>query len=102
MKWKPLIFGFVVGMTSQLVYQKRKEKQLLTPEKALQSVKKSVKSDLDVNNGWIYLTPTDMKRHGISYNVYQGGVTANQGNEKKHYDFIVDAQTGTILELQSH
>jgi len=77
----------------------------LSPEQALARVKASVKQVLTMDGAWIFLQKEPWTNGKLTYEVYKGGLTEKtKDNEIIHYDFIADAQTGTLLsfETQTH
>ncbi|TCP26662.1 putative small secreted protein [Scopulibacillus darangshiensis] len=99
MKLREIACGFAAGLAGGYLLQKAFNNKRLSSEQALQHVKKAAKGILDIDGAWIYLSSQDMNKNGLSYKVYKGGLTAKDEQNIHHYDFIVDASTGTVLEL---
>lgn len=99
MKWKHIACGFTAGLAGGYYLQKALKHKKLSPEGALQHVKHAVKQVLHIDGAWVYLTSQDFSKNGLSYRVYKGGLTTKDEQQVQHYDFVVDATTGTVLEL---
>lgn len=87
------------AITSGILVYKKLNQDLLTPEQALRTVKKVAKSTYAIDGSWIHMTPEIMLRYDIPYTIYRGGLTTTTDNQVQHFDFVVDAKTGTLIEL---
>ncbi|MGM7702422.1 PepSY domain-containing protein [Pseudalkalibacillus sp. Hm43] len=87
--------GFLVGA---LVTNQMKSRPV-TPEAALNTIKKRVSSK--VSGSWIYTNKETLDLHGLAYNVYKGGFTRETPSGEEHFLFTVDADTGSVLEVSS-
>jgi predicted small secreted protein len=47
------------------------------------------------------MTPETFQKNELSYKVYRGGLTQNEDGELKQLEFIVDAHSGTVLDVTS-
>lgn len=90
--------GFAAGITVQKIISEKRG--LLSSEKVLSLVKKTVKEKLPVDGAWIFLSPHKVTKDALTAEVYQGGLTVRSGDSVSHYDFIADARAGTLLELK--
>lgn len=99
MRLKDLAVGCAAGFAAALIVQRMLHKKTLSSEEALKKVKKQVRQALHIDGAWIYLTPQDYSKNGINYNVYKGGLTSKDEDSSLHYDFVADASTGTIIDL---
>jgi predicted small secreted protein len=101
MKINRFVFGALFGLAAgyTLATQINNHKRI-TPEQALNNVKKALKNKLSIEGSWIQMVPEKLESDLLEYTVYKGGITANEQNRIKHYDFAVDAKTGTIIELK--
>lgn len=94
-----------LGFLGGFFLQKSLNRSSLNPEQALSKVKASVKQILTIDGAWIFLQKEPWANGRLTYEVYKGGLTEkNKDDEIIHYDFIADAQTGTLLsfEPQTH
>lgn len=100
-KINQFVFGALVGLAAgyTLATQINNSKPI-SPEKALDKVKKALKNKLSIEGSWIQMVPEKLENDLLEYTVYKGGITANEHNRIQHYDFAVDAKTGTIIELK--
>ncbi len=99
MRLKDLAVGCAAGFAGAVITQKVLRKKTLSSEEALKIVKKQVRQALHIDGAWIYLTPQDYSKNGLNYQVYKGGLTSKDEQSSLHYDFVVDASTGTIIDL---
>ncbi|MCO7124887.1 hypothetical protein NIE88_03740 [Sporolactobacillus shoreicorticis] len=75
------------------------EKKALSSEHILERVKSAVNDQLPIEGAWIYLSPHIWSRDSLNYMVYKGGLISSDRGINRHFDFIADAHSGTILEL---
>jgi predicted small secreted protein len=101
MNWKSFFIGAAVGliggyMTKEILQQKTN----VSPEKVLEQVKRQFKQTGPISGSWIHMVTEPYERHDIHYEVYKGGISKNQDGSNEQYEFIADAQTGTLLEVR--
>lgn len=87
--------GFAAGY---LAKQQLDTYQKITPEKALKTAKDEFKKMGPINGSWIYMKPEQIERNGLLYEAYHGGVTRNIDGENIPYEFLLDAETGAIID----
>lgn len=100
MKWQSFILGASIGIiggyaAKEVLSQKRKR----SPEQALEYVKKQFKKHGPISGSWIHLEPEPYEKGFIHYSVYKGGISKSDNGSNKQYEFLVDAASGTILEV---
>lgn len=97
-----LIFiAAAAGFTAGMILEKRNRRKPLSPEKVLGSVKKSLQNKLPLDGAWIFLSPHEITRNDLTAYVYQGGITVKKNSGVRHYDFIADAGTGSLIDLKA-
>ncbi|GEK59568.1 MULTISPECIES: PepSY domain-containing protein [Marinococcus] len=101
MNTKNILIGVGLGVALGILVKQFTKKDEISPEKALKTVKENVQDHLPVNGSWIHMTPETYKKDDLEYKVYRGGLSSTNQGETRQLDFIVDAETGTILELSS-
>lgn len=99
MKWKNFLIGFAAGIAVGYVLKNEYKKPFLSPEKALESVKKAFKQKGPINGSWIYTIPQDYEKNDISYKVYQAGISRFHKGKTEQFEVVVDASSGTILHV---
>ncbi|WP_077621258.1 PepSY domain-containing protein [Sediminibacillus massiliensis] len=100
MKWKNIVIGAGVGaLAGYVILQQLDKQQKVTPEKALKSAKEAFKQDGPISGSWIYMKPEEMEKNGLTYTVYRGGVTRTIDGKSTQYEFKVDAETGSLLDV---
>ncbi|MGC4376053.1 PepSY domain-containing protein [Fictibacillus sp. Mic-4] len=88
--------GFAIGYT---IAQKNRE--LISPERALKRLKESAQKKFTVTGSWIHVKPESIERFKLPYTVYRGGISTLENNRLNQYEFLIDAKSGSILELSA-
>lgn len=70
----------------------------VTPEKALENAKKSFTRHGPISGSWIYMKPEEIKKNGLAFTAYHGGITRNEDGENKQYEFHTDIETGSVID----
>ncbi|MDN4072558.1 MULTISPECIES: PepSY domain-containing protein [Fictibacillus] len=91
------VAGFAAGYSAA-----KRTPQNLTPEKALNIVKSRTKDEFMVTGSWIGVHTEEVKRFGLPYTVYKGGLSSTLNSTLTQFDFMIDAKTGTILDISKH
>ncbi|WP_261130721.1 PepSY domain-containing protein [Bacillus sp. Marseille-Q3570] len=93
------IIGTCIGFLAGALLTKQLSSRKITPEAALDKVKKKVPAR--VSGSWIYTTKEPAVLNGLTYDVYRGGFTRSTSTGEEHFIFTVDADTGSVLEVSS-
>lgn len=101
MKASKWILAGVTGFAAGYIVAKQTSRTL-TPERALKLVKSKAKEEFKVTGSWIGVNPEEMNRFGLPHLVYKGGLSSSLNASLVQYDFIVDAKTGSILDISKH
>ncbi|MCT8137319.1 PepSY domain-containing protein [Anaerobacillus sp. CMMVII] len=101
MSWKRFLLGAGVGFIVGAVLKDQMTKELISPEKALRVVKQKLGKQGVIEGSWIHMIPESYEKNLLDYTVYRGGVSCTIEGEFYQFDFIVDGNTGAILELTS-
>ncbi len=88
--------GIVAGI---LLKDQIRSLNRLTPEKALEKAKEALQATGPINGSWIYMKPETFEKNGLTYNTYRGGISRNVNGVNKQYDFHIDIETGTIIDV---
>ncbi|MGE8206280.1 PepSY domain-containing protein [Heyndrickxia sp. NPDC080065] len=100
MNWKTFITGVAVGAVSgYLINEAVKSKTFISSETVLTKVKNAFKESTIVDGSWIQLTKEDYVKFPIHTKIYRGGITCRIEEERKQYEFIADAYTGSVLDI---
>ncbi|WP_449537289.1 PepSY domain-containing protein [Ferdinandcohnia sp. Marseille-Q9671] len=99
MSWKKFVLGFGVGFASALLLKEVMNDSAIPGDKALRLAKEAFKKNGTIDGSWIQMNPEDFTKSGMHYQVYRGGITRKMNQESHQYEFIMDAKTGTILEV---
>lgn len=100
MNWKSFFLGAAVGLVGGYVTKEIiSQNTHVSPEKVLESVKKQYKQYGPISGSWIHMVAEPYEKHHITYQVYKGGISKNSGEGNQQFEFIADAQTGTLLDV---
>ncbi|MCK0471276.1 PepSY domain-containing protein [Halalkalibacter sp. APA_J-10(15)] len=97
---KRFLLGLGVGVSIGLWLQNKKRPQNITPENALKKVKKAMQPTYHISGSWIHMVPETVTRQSIDYHVYRGGISTVNDNGTVQYEFLVETNSGTIIELE--
>ena len=100
MNWKSFFLGAAVGLiggyTAKVFIA---QKTNISPEKVLDHVKKHFKQNGPISGSWIHMESEPYEKHQIHYQVYKGGISKNNNGVTEQFEFIADASTGTLLDV---
>ncbi|WP_042345252.1 hypothetical protein [Bacillus massiliigorillae] len=100
MKWKNTILGaaigFVCGYATKYAIEKCTQP---SPDAILARVKETVSREGKITGSWILMKPENYAKNGLHYDIFKGGLTQVTDDGQKHFEFIADASTGTVLDL---
>lgn len=99
MSWKKSFLAVGLGVLGGYILQRQLNEGSISPEKALKSVKATVRQKHTVDGSWVHMQPETVEKYGLDYDAYRGGITVSTDNQVKHFNFLVDAGTGTVLEF---
>lgn len=102
MNWKSFILGVSIGLIGgYAVKEAISQKGKVSPERVLEHVKSEFKKEaaFNISGSWIHMEAEPYEKGRIHYQVYKGGISTNEDGTSKQYEFIVDAATGSILEV---
>ncbi|MBD8069013.1 PepSY domain-containing protein [Bacillus sp. PS06] len=99
MNWKKFLIGVSVGFASAYLLNKTMSDKGISAEKALRNVKNAFKQNGPISGSWIHMVPEEYTKNQILYKVYKGGISRETAEGLKQHEFVVDATTGTILEI---
>lgn len=102
MNWKTFLLGAAAGFaTGYATKQILNQTNTPSPDKVLAQVKETVRKDGSIYGSWILMKPETYQKNDLDYQVYKGGITRNTDGNREQFEFIADATTGTILELNA-
>lgn len=99
MNLKTFFVGTAVGLLGGFALKKALS-QNIAPEKILEKIKKHFKKQGPIQGSWIHTEVEPFEKGTIQYQVYKGGISRQFNGENEQYEFIADASTGTILDVQ--
>ncbi len=97
--WKKFLLGVGIGFASAYLVKSSLSDEKISAEKALKLVKTSFKQQGPIQGSWIHMVVEDYHKNHTTYSVYKGGITRLLDNQLQQFEFIVDATTGTILDV---
>jgi predicted small secreted protein len=99
LSWKKFILGVGVGVTTALFVQSQLSKEYISAEKALKNVKEAFKQSGPIEGSWINTERESFDANGIIHDVYRGGVSKVTDGRLSHYEYVISAKTGTLIEV---
>lgn len=100
MDWKKLLCAASIGAIIGYTIRDQLLEQRIKPENALKLAKEAFKQHGPVSGSWIYMKPEEITKNHLSYTVYRGGITRTIDDTNRQYEFYVDANTGSIIDVQ--
>ena len=91
-----VVLSFVLGLFTFSFYSKKKTKSADT---ILKSVKKEFLKEGPIDGSWIELTKVPWKKFAYETDVYYGGISRYEENKLVQYEFIVNAYTGSMIDI---
>lgn len=102
MNWKSFLLGAAAGVAAGIIAKELLDPSGYTsPEKVLADVKERIKKNGQIYGSWIVMNPETYVKNEMEYDVYNGGITRDIDGKREQFEFIADAKTGTLLELNS-
>ncbi len=100
MNWKNFIIGASAGVIAgYFANEALKKNSLASGEKVLQTVKAAFKDAGSIEGSWIKFRPEEYEKYAVKTKVYRGGITTKEDGETKQYEFLADANTGTVIDV---
>jgi predicted small secreted protein len=100
MQWKSFLLGVAVGALSGYATNKYLSSQsYLSAEKVLDHAKKLFKEQGPISGSWIHMKVEPFVKNQVTYQVYKGGISRNALDGREQFEFIADANTGTLLDI---
>ena len=89
-----IVFGLGMVAEHQLA-----KKRTLKPEQILNQMKRKFKVDGPIEGSWIEMQRVPWKKFNYETSVYFGGITRYEEKKLVQYEFIVDAYTGSLIDM---
>ncbi|MFZ3589390.1 PepSY domain-containing protein [Bacillus sp. DJP31] len=96
---RKFLLGIVVGITGTYIVNKLLPSSNISSEYALKIVKQEMKKQGAIDGSWIHMEPETFVRNSITYRVYRGGISRTAANKTEQFEFLVNAENGTILDI---
>ncbi|MCC5895156.1 MAG: hypothetical protein JJU16_06795 [Alkalibacterium sp.] len=90
------LLSFVLGVSAFAFIKKHKT---LKADELLKSIKKEFLKEGPIDGSWIELTKVPWKKFAYETDVYYGGISRYEENKLVQYEFIVNAYTGSLIDL---
>lgn len=89
-------FGVLGGIASTLWYRKKKT---MSPDAVLDGVKAAFLAEGPIEGSYISFEKQPVRKFAVRSEGYVGGITRFEDSELIRYEFLADAYTGTVLEI---
>jgi predicted small secreted protein len=99
MNWKSFFLGAAVGVIGGYAVKELIDRKDVSPEKVLETVKSQFKQHGPISGSWIHMEAETYEKHPIKYRVYKGGISRNRDGENEQFEFIADAASGTLIDV---
>lgn len=100
MNWKTFILGAAAGFAAGYAVKQATDLSMkASPDKVLSNVKTAMKKDGKIYGSWIMMKPEPYHKFDLEYQVYKGGITRNTDGKQEQFEFVADADSGTVLEM---
>lgn len=91
-----LLLSFLFGAVAFSFVSSKKS---LKADDLLKKIKKEFIKEGPIDGSWIELTKVPWKKYAYETDVYYGGISRFEENKLVQYEFIVDAYTGSLIDL---
>lgn len=88
--------GLLSGVASTLLI---KNKQNLSADLILQRIKKAFLKEGPIEGSWISFEKQPVRKFAVRTEGYNGGITRLEDNRLVTYEFLADAKTGSVLDI---
>ena len=99
MNLNKVIVGFCTGIVVGAFISQKVKKKTISSDMALNLAKKAFKENGSIDGSWIHMKPENISKFNLPYTVYRGGIMRTVDNNAEQYEFLVDAATGAIIEV---
>lgn len=91
-----LLISSLLGILGFLLVNHRQKKK---PNQILKNIQNNIRKDGPIEGSWIEETKVPWSEDDYQSEVYYGGISRFEGEKIKHYEFIVDAVSGEIIDI---
>ena len=77
-----------------------KNKNVLRADDVLNTVKKAFQKEGPIEGSWITFEKQPVRKFAVHSDAYSGGITRMEDGQLVMYEFLADAKTGTVLDIQ--
>ncbi len=96
---RKFLLGIAVGIAGTYIVKNLLPSSCISSEHALKIVKNEIKKQGPIDGSWIHMEPETFVRNNITYQVYKGGISRTLENKPEQFEFVVNAENGTILDI---
>ncbi|WP_430611344.1 hypothetical protein [Enterococcus sp. DIV0876] len=77
-----------------------KNKQSLHADDVLENIKSAFVKEGPIEGSWINFEKQPLRKFAVTSQGYTGGITRTEDGQLVSYEFLADARTGTVLDIQ--
>lgn len=89
--------GLVTGLATALVAKRKKQ---LAADDVLNKIKKEFLKEGPIEGSWINFEKKPIRKFAIHTEGYSGGITRLEDEHLTTYEFLADANTGSVLDIK--
>lgn len=90
------ILSFLLGALTFFLIDRNSS---VNPDRVLDRVKNDFREDGPISGSWIEMTKVPWSKYAYHTDVYYGGISRIEDGVLKHYEFIADAYSGSLVDL---
>jgi len=71
----------------------------LNPDDILEQVKRQFRQESPIEGAWIEKHAVPFQKFAVKSRVYYGGINRYEDDQLVQYQFVADAETGSVLDI---
>ena len=96
-----LAVGAGIGLASGIAATLwTKNKTVLKADDVLNKIKAAFQAEGPIEGSWIQFDKQPIRKFAVQLDAYSGGITRIEDGNLVCYEFLADAKTGTVLDIQ--
>lgn len=98
---KDFALGVVTGIAAAIVVKEMSDRvsPYASPNDILDNIKNEFKKQAPIDGSWIFMKTEQFNNGFMETPAYRGGITRTLNGEVESYEFVADARSGSILDI---